>query len=59
MTAESRYRADGTLVWQWRYTYDYDAIGNWTQRTRARWVLKADTAYFEPSEVTYRTITTY
>lgn len=43
-----------------RYTYDaYDAMGNWTKRTKGEWVTRPGQSSFEPVEVTYRTITYY
>jgi hypothetical protein len=41
------------------YTYESDSFGNWTKRTTSTWVTKFGKSYFEPSLVTYRTITYY
>lgn len=45
---------------RYSYAYDsFDAQGNWVKRTTSRWVTKDGKSFFEPSHVTYRTITYY
>jgi len=41
------------------YTYESDSFGNWIKMTNSTWVTKFGKSYFEPSLVTYRTITYY
>ncbi len=41
------------------YTYESDSFGNWIKMTTSTWVTKFGKSYFEPSLVTYRTITYY
>ena len=41
------------------YTYENDAFGNWIKMVTSTWVTKFGKSYFEPSMVTYRTITYY
>jgi hypothetical protein len=41
------------------YAYEGDSTGNWIRRTTSTWVTKFGKSYFEPSLVTYRTITYY
>ena len=53
------YASDGTLLGRWKYTDEQDAQGNWIKRTGAHWVEKFGSAYFEPRQVTYRTIIYY
>ncbi len=57
VSEEHRYNADGSLSGKRRYTYLYDTVSNWIKRTKAIWVMTAGTAFFEPSEITYRTLT--
>jgi YD repeat-containing protein len=59
VTEEHRYKADGSLLGKWRHIYAYDTRGNWIRRTTARWVTTAHVPFFEPSEMTYRTLTYY
>ena len=43
---------------RYSYVYDsFDAKGNWVKKTTSRWVTKEGKSFFEPSYVTYRTIT--
>jgi YD repeat-containing protein len=57
---EATYKTNGALESKWQYTYEaYDALGNWTKQTKAKWVATPDTASFEPVQVTYRTLTYY
>lgn len=41
------------------YAYEFDAKGNWTKRTSSKWVTKDGRSYYEPADVSYRTITYY
>jgi hypothetical protein len=44
-----------------RYSYEYkfDSTGNWIRRASSKWVTKDGKSYFEPFEITYRSITYY
>ena len=53
------YGTDGLLIQKWEYTDEQDEQGNWIKRTVSRWVEKFGNAYFEPTQVTYRTIVYY
>jgi hypothetical protein len=54
---ESSTRTDTDMTWKWSYSdYEYDSHGNWIKRKKMRWVTKGGSAYFEPYEITYRTI---
>jgi hypothetical protein len=45
---------------RYSYAYDsFDARGNWVKKTTSKWVTKDGKSSFEPSYVTYRTITYY
>ena len=50
---------DGSLVAREVYTYEFDAVGNWVKMTTAVAVVEGGKVTFEPSEVTYRTISYY
>src|SRR6266852_3732156 len=56
-TEETFYNAD--LQKKETYTYEGDSFGNWIKMTTSTWTTKFDKSYFEPSLVTYRTITYY
>jgi hypothetical protein len=56
---ETRYDAAGTVKSKKSYRYEFDAAGNWIKQTAREWVSHTDKTYFEPTEVTYRTITYY
>jgi TonB family protein len=49
----------GSIVSQERYTYEFDALGNWTKMTTSVAVVENDKVMYEPTEITYRTITYY
>jgi TonB family protein len=51
--------ADGTLLSKEVYTYDYDFVGNWTKMTTSVAVIENGKLTFEPTEVTYRSISYY
>jgi protein TonB len=51
--------ADGSLIAKEVYTYEFDAVGNWVKMTTAVAVIEGGKVNFEPSEVTYRTISYY
>jgi TonB family protein len=51
--------ADGSLIAKEVYTYEFDAVGNWVKMTTAVAVIEGGKVTFEPSEVTYRTISYY
>jgi TonB family protein len=53
------YNADGSLLTKEVYTYEYDFVGNWTKMTTAVAVIEGGKLSFEPTEVTYRTISYY
>ena len=47
---------DGTLLAKEVYTYEFDAVGNWVKMTTSVAMMEGGMVTFEPSEVTYRTI---
>ena len=49
----------GTLLSKEIYTYEFDTFGNWTKMTTSIAVIEGGKINFEPTEVTYRTITYY
>ncbi len=53
------YNADGSLLTKEVYTYEYDFVGNWTKMTTSVAVIEGGKLSFEPTEVTYRTISYY
>lgn len=53
------YNADGSLLSKEVYTYEYDFVGNWTKMTTSVAVIEGGKLSFEPTEVTYRTISYY
>src|SRR6267142_1894774 len=50
---------NGSLLSKEVYKYEYDSIGNWTRMTSSVAVIEAGKITFEPTEVTYRSITYY
>jgi len=50
---------DGSLVSKETYKYEYDSLGNWTKMTTSVAVVENGAISFEPTEVTYRTISYY
>lgn len=50
---------DGTLLAKEVYAYEFDAVGNWIKMTTSVAVMEGGKVTFEPSEVTYRTISYY
>jgi protein TonB len=50
---------DGTLLAKEVYTYEFDAVGNWVRMTTSVAMMEGGKVTFEPSEVTYRTISYY
>jgi TonB family protein len=50
---------DGSLISKETYAYEYDFVGNWTKMTTSVAVIEGGKVNFEPTEVTYRTITYY
>lgn len=53
----AQYEADGTLQSKTSYDRDFDSQGNWIKETVSSW--SVESAKFEPTSVTYRTITYY
>jgi hypothetical protein len=53
------YKVDGSLVYKYAYTNEYDSIGNLIKVTALRWVAREDKSFYEPTLVTYRTIIYY
>jgi TonB family protein len=49
----------GTLLSKETYTYEFDQFGNWTRMTTSVAVIENGKITFEPTEVTYRTISYY
>jgi hypothetical protein len=50
---------DGTVRSKHSYAYEFDAKGNWVKQTSSKWVTKDGRSYYEPTAVSYRTITYY
>jgi len=53
------FNTDGSLLSKEVYSYEFDAFGNWTKMTTAVAVIEGGKVSFEPTEVTYRTISYY
>jgi TonB family protein len=51
--------ADGSLISKEVYKYEYDSLGNWTKMTTSVAVVENGSITFEPTEITYRTISYY
>ena len=51
--------SDGSVLAQEKYTYDLDEFGNWKKMTTAIAVYENGAISYEPTEVTYRTLTYY
>lgn len=47
---------DGTLLAKEVYTYEFDGVGNWVKMTTSVAMMEGGKVTFEPSEVTYRSI---
>src|ERR1044071_2239401 len=47
---------DGSLLAKEVYSYEFDAVGNWVKMTTSVAIIEGGKVTFEPSEVTYRTI---
>jgi YD repeat-containing protein len=56
---ELRDRGNNSTISKEVYTYEFDAVGNWTKMNTFLVVLEAGNMRYEPSEVTYRNITYY
>ena len=50
---------DGTLLSKETYAYEFDAFGNWTKMTASIAVIEGGKISYEPTEVTYSTISYY
>ncbi|HEV2861233.1 MAG TPA: energy transducer TonB [Pyrinomonadaceae bacterium] len=59
MVEMTLHNADGTLLSKETYSYEFDAVGNWVKMTTSVAVIEGGKVTFEPSEVTYRTISYY
>ncbi|HEX8476141.1 MAG TPA: TonB family protein [Pyrinomonadaceae bacterium] len=55
----SLHRDDGSLASKEVYTYEFDAVGNWTKMTTSVAIVEGGKVTFEPTEVTYRAIAYY
>lgn len=53
------HNADGSLLSKETYTYEFDFVGNWTKMTTSVAVIEGGKISFEPTEVTYRSISYY
>lgn len=51
--------ADGSLLSKEVYSYEFDALGNWTKMMTSVAVIEGGKITYEPTEVTYRTISYY
>lgn len=47
---------DGSLLAKEVYAYEFDAVGNWVKMTTSVAIIEGGKVTFEPSEVTYRSI---
>jgi TonB family protein len=59
ITEMSLFGTDGTLLSKETYSYEFDGNGNWIKMTTSVAVVEGGKISFEPSEITYRTITYY
>ena len=50
---------DGSVLSKEKYTYEFDEFGNWKKMTTAVAIYENGTVLYEPTEVTYRTLTYY
>jgi hypothetical protein len=50
---------DGAVLSQEKYTYELDEFGNWKKMTTAIAIYENGTISYEPTQVTYRTLTYY
>jgi protein TonB len=50
------HNADGSLLAKEVYAYEFDAVGNWVKMTTSVAMIEGGKVSFEPSEVTYRSI---
>ena len=50
---------DGSVLSQEKYTYELDEFGNWKKMTTAIAIYENGTISYEPTQVTYRTLTYY
>ena len=50
---------DGSVLAQEKYTYDLDEFGNWKKMTTAIAIYENGAVSYEPTEVTYKTLTYY
>jgi Flp pilus assembly protein TadD len=50
---------DGSVLAQEKYTYDLDEFGNWKKMTTSIAIYENGAISYEPTEVTYRTLTYY
>ncbi len=51
--------SDGSLLSKEKYTYDLDEFGNWKKMTTAIAIYENGAISYEPTQVTYRTLTYY
>ncbi len=56
MVEMTLHNEDGTLAAKEVYSYELDALGNWTKMTTSVAIIEGGKLSFEPSEVSYRTI---
>src|ERR1044072_4784238 len=50
---------DGSVLSKEKYTYELDEFGNWKKMTTALAIYENGTISYEPTQVTYRTLTYY
>lgn len=50
---------DGSVLAKEKYTYEFDEFGNWKKRTTAVALYENGAISYEPTQVTYRTLTYY
>ncbi|MBC7930143.1 MAG: hypothetical protein H7Z38_06190, partial [Rubrivivax sp.] len=56
MVEMTLHNEDGSLLAKEVYSYEFDAVGNWTKMMTSVAMIEGGKLSFEPSEVTYRTI---
>ena len=53
------FNTDGSLLSKETYSYEFDAVGNWTKMTTSVAVVENGKVAYEPTEITYRVIAYY
>ena len=53
------HHADGSVMTQEAYSYEFDQVGNWTKMTTGVAIVEGGKVTYEPTETTYRVIAYY